>query len=228
MTHPLKRWSAGSLALLGLICGLSGCASHVPWARGDSHQVPDWMVASWYGEPFHGHKTASGEIFNMHARTAAHKTLPFGTRLRVTYPRTGQSTIVTINDRGPFVAGRDLDLSKAAAQDIGLIREGVGRVRVERLGQSGDHRIAGPPDSTPRSHAVVIQLNSFSQAANAQAFLRQVQRTHPHAFIQQAHVGSTVVHRVRLGPFANQASAQAELAQLQALGYQPRILSAQP
>lgn len=89
------------------------------------------MRASWYGSQFHGRKTASGERFNMHALTAAHKTLPLGTHLRVTNVRTGQSVVVRVNDRGPFVRGRDIDLSKAAAQAINIA--GVETVSVTRL-----------------------------------------------------------------------------------------------
>lgn len=86
--------------------------------------------ASWYGKPFHGRKTASGSRFNMNALTAAHRTLPFGTRVRVTY--NGRSVTVTINDRGPFTAGRMIDLSKAAAAKIGLIHAGHGKVTINR------------------------------------------------------------------------------------------------
>lgn len=90
-------------------------------------------MASYYGRRFHGRLTANGEHFDMNGLTAAHKTLPFGTRLRVTYPRTGRSVIVRVNDRGPFVRGRDLDLSRAAAEKIGLIQQGHGQVEVELL-----------------------------------------------------------------------------------------------
>ncbi|MDP1683815.1 septal ring lytic transglycosylase RlpA family protein [Hydrogenophaga sp.] len=81
--------------------------------------------ASWYGARFHGRRTASGEIFNMHEHTAAHKTLPFGTRVRVRNPATGQEVAVRINDRGPHVRGRVIDLSRAAAEQIGLVQMGV-------------------------------------------------------------------------------------------------------
>ena len=87
------------------------------------------MVASWYGPGFHGRKTASGERFNQNALTAAHKSLPFGTKLRVTYK--GRSIIVRVNDRGPFVKGRHLDLSKGAARAIGC--PGVCTVKVAVL-----------------------------------------------------------------------------------------------
>ncbi len=87
--------------------------------------------ASWYGPGFHGRKTASGQRFNQNAQTAAHKTLPFGTKLRVTFR--GKSTVVTVNDRGPYIRGRSLDLSKAAASRIGLIGPGHGKVCMERV-----------------------------------------------------------------------------------------------
>ena len=94
------------------------------------------LIASYYGPKFHGKKTANGEIFDMYARTAAHKTLPFGTILEVTNRISKKSVIVRINDRGPFVRGRGLDLSYQAAKDIGLIRDGTGEVlvRIIKLG----------------------------------------------------------------------------------------------
>lgn len=84
--------------------------------------------ASWYGPGFHGRKTASGARFNQNAMTAAHKTLPLGTVVKVTNQKTGKSIRVTINDRGPFVKGRIIDLSKAAAESLGTRRSGVARV----------------------------------------------------------------------------------------------------
>ncbi|MCW6037346.1 septal ring lytic transglycosylase RlpA family protein [Spirulina subsalsa FACHB-351] len=92
-------------------------------------------VASWYGPNFHGRRSASGEIYNQNAMTAAHRTLPFGTRVRVTNLNNGRSVVVRINDRGPFIAGRVIDLSRGAAQEIGLIRSGVAPVSVEVLGR---------------------------------------------------------------------------------------------
>lgn len=88
-------------------------------------------TASWYGPGFHGRETASGETFDQHALTAAHRTLPLGTEATVTNLETGQSVNVTINDRGPYVQGRQLDLSRAAAQQIGLTKTGVTKVKIE-------------------------------------------------------------------------------------------------
>nr|WP_281250697.1 septal ring lytic transglycosylase RlpA family protein [Hydrococcus rivularis] len=92
-------------------------------------------MASWYGPGFHGRQTANGERFNQNDLTAAHRSLPFGTKVRVTNMNNGRSVIVRINDRGPFVGGRAIDLSAAAARAIGLHRSGVGPVNLEILGQ---------------------------------------------------------------------------------------------
>ena len=88
------------------------------------------VISSWYGPGFHGQATASGSRYNQNGLTAAHKTLPFGTRLRVCFKR---CAVVTVNDRGPYTYGRELDLSKGAADVIGLTASGVGRVQVTRL-----------------------------------------------------------------------------------------------
>ncbi|GAB5378087.1 MAG: septal ring lytic transglycosylase RlpA family protein [Acuticoccus sp.] len=90
-------------------------------------------VASFYGKRFHGRLTANGERFNMNAMTAAHRSLPFGTRIKVTYPGTGRSVTVRINDRGPFIRGRSIDLSRGAAAALGMIDAGVAKVRMEIL-----------------------------------------------------------------------------------------------
>jgi rare lipoprotein A len=95
------------------------------------------MRASWYGPKFHGRKTANGELFDQMAYTAAHKRLRFGTLLRITNPRNHKSVVVRINDRGPYIPGRQLDLSKAAAMDLGMIKRGVLKLKVEEITLKG-------------------------------------------------------------------------------------------
>jgi peptidoglycan lytic transglycosylase len=90
-------------------------------------------VTSWYGQEFNGRTTANGEVYDMLAATAAHPWLPFGSLLRLTNPRTGQSQVVRINDRGPFVGDRELDVSFIAASRLGLVECGVARLRIELL-----------------------------------------------------------------------------------------------
>ena len=90
-------------------------------------------IASWYGKPFHGRLTANGEVYNMYGNSAAHKTLPFGTIVKVTRPDTQKSVLVHINDRGPFIKGRIIDLSYGAAKKLGIVEIGVIKVELEVL-----------------------------------------------------------------------------------------------
>ena len=96
------------------------------------------MKASWYGPRFHGRLTANGEIYDQMALTAAHKSLRFGTLLKITNTRNGKSVVVRINDRGPYIAGRQLDLSKGAAIELGLLEKGVSKVKVEEITLKSD------------------------------------------------------------------------------------------
>ncbi|MHC1738788.1 MAG: septal ring lytic transglycosylase RlpA family protein [Ignavibacteriaceae bacterium] len=98
--------------------------------------IGNWE-ASWYGTKFHGRKTASGEIFDQESFTAAHKTLEFGTLLRLTNPENDRSVIVRINDRGPFIRKRQLDVSRAAAAELGIIENGVAKLKVEQISLQG-------------------------------------------------------------------------------------------
>ena len=95
------------------------------------------MKASWYGPGFHGKKTANGEIYDQMSFTAAHKSLKFGTLLKITNPKNNRFVVVRINDRGPYVSGRDLDLSKAAALELGLMKKGVAKLKIEEIKIAG-------------------------------------------------------------------------------------------
>jgi rare lipoprotein A len=127
--------------LLIVICAVlgTGCAGPTAQVRPaparEIHTIQKtyYGVASWYGREHHGRKTASGERFNMYDHTAAHRSLPFGTMVRVTNLRNNRQTVVRINDRGPFVRGRDIDLSYAAARDLQMLGTGLDRVRIEVL-----------------------------------------------------------------------------------------------
>ncbi len=122
----------------------TGGPTDVPYQVGKPYEVngvryipredPDYNVvgmASWYGRPYHGRKTASGQIYNMNALTAAHPTLPLGSQVRVTNLASHKSVVLTVNDRGPFAKGRIIDVSRRAAERLGFRRAGTARVRVE-------------------------------------------------------------------------------------------------
>ena len=116
---------------LAITALLLGCALGGPSASAEETKPIQTGAASWYGPGFHGKRTANGETFNTNALTAAHKTLPFGTQVRVKNERTGKSVVVRINDRGPYAHGRVIDLSKAAAEAVGIL--GIGHVTLAAL-----------------------------------------------------------------------------------------------
>ena len=152
------------VALLGVLCvAATGCASAsrgpsgVAGSRAPATPAPPTPAppsatgvqtgrASWYGDVHQGKKTASGEIYDMHTLTAAHRTLPFGTRVRVTNIDNGRSVVVRVNDRGPFAHGRLIDVSHAAARELGVLGAGLFTVRLEILEDA-----AAEPLSTPSS-----------------------------------------------------------------------------
>jgi rare lipoprotein A len=159
------RWALALGAVLAFV--LAGCSSQnfapAP-STTTSYYEPAPMnyggtrteVASWYGPGFAGHPTSTGEIYNPEGLTAASKTLPLGSHVRVTNPDTGRSVVVRINDRGPFVRGRSLDLSHGAAKQIGLTGKGVGRVQVTPTATStpsasGNIASYADTDATPPS-----------------------------------------------------------------------------
>ena len=151
--------------------------------------------ASYYADKFHGRKTASGETFNMYDMTCAHKTLPFGTILRVTNLKNGKTVAVRVNDRGPFVKGREIDVSKAAAQKLDMIKTGTASVKIEVIGKNGTSSSVAKINSNgntksqpvaetktnsvsiPQANFYDVQVASFSSYDNAnktaQSLLRQ-------------------------------------------------------
>jgi len=132
----LRLWIWGALPVAGLLLGLMvlpGCASGGAAAQAGEGAAVEEGLASYYALRFHGRRTASGERYDKDARTAAHRTHPFGTHVRVTNQTNGRTVNVRINDRGPFVRGRIIDLSHAAARELGMVRDGVVQVQVEVL-----------------------------------------------------------------------------------------------
>jgi rare lipoprotein A len=174
-------------------------------------------VASWYGPSFHGGNTSSGESYNMYGMTAAHKTLPLPTYARVTNLRNGKSIVVRINDRGPFVANRLIDLSYTAAAKLDMLREGTTLVEVRTL-------TPGVPDELTRSvaappPALYVQAGAFTDPDNAQRLLARLQAAGiTSAFVLSPIAGHSHLFRVRLGPVTSVADYDQLAARLQALG----------
>lgn len=128
--HARRRRATSILSLAGLVV-LAGCSlfQHKAVEQRPGRSV----VASWYGPGFHGDSTASGERFNQNALTAAHRSLPFGTRVELTNPANGRSVVVRVNDRGPFRRGREIDVSRAAARRLGIENRGTARLMMRVL-----------------------------------------------------------------------------------------------
>jgi|Deesub1362A_J573_1020465.scaffolds.fasta_scaffold00171_47 rare lipoprotein A len=182
-----------------------------------------YVIASWYGPEFHGRPTASGEIFNMYAMTAAHRELPFGTKLRITNPENNRSVIVTVNDRGPFVSGRDIDLSYGAAREIGIINKGVARVLMEYVGRDTGYTKKVSFGYVGSSGPLTIQVGSFLDRSNALRLKRALEFKYNNVYITRAYIDGRTYYRVRIGEFRDRQSAYSFARGLAMEGYNTLI-----
>lgn len=171
-------------------------------------------IASWYGADFHGKKTSSGERYNMYAGTAAHRILPFGTKVLVTNLENGKNTIVTINDRGPFAKDRIIDLSYTGAKAIGLVGPGTALVELEVVSASGS-------ELSEWKGSFSTQIGAFKEFNNALTLKGKIIARYPSAHITtyQTHTGE-VYHQVRIGKFNTPEAALQVLRELESQGFQ--------
>jgi rare lipoprotein A len=161
-------------------------------------------IASWYGEPYHGRRTASGEVYDMHQFTAAHKTLAFGSVVKITRRDTGADVKVRINDRGPFIEGRIIDLSFAAAKKIDLDHDGVAPVKIKVVGhQKVPER--RPARAEEPADCFWVQVGAFSDPDNARRAETELEREGETAVVLE---GVDELWRVRLGPFDKEKLAE--------------------
>jgi rare lipoprotein A len=181
-------------------------------------------LASWYGRKFHNQKTSTGEIYDMYAMTAAHPTLPLPSYARVTSLATGKSVVVRVNDRGPFHAGRVIDLSYAAAYRIGIAQQGSGEVDVESVLPSGapvttaavplppvaavEAAAAAPMPVGQESGGYVVQLGAFTNNANAQAFVAHVANQTATLGVEAKVHEAGGLYRVVVGPYPTRDDAK--------------------
>jgi rare lipoprotein A len=179
---------------------------------GSSKGYVETGVASWYGQKFHGRKTSSGETYDMEKYTAAHRTLPLGTYVKVR--RTdgrGESVVVKINDRGPFVDDRVIDLSKAAARQLDMLDEGVADVTVTALGEEvfrGRSGVTLRPRPDYSSGSFSVQVGAFTVRENAQRLAGDAKRTYGAADVSLFDRGDEVFYRVRVGRFKTREEAE--------------------
>ena len=172
-------------------------------------------IASWYGEDFHGKKTSSGEIYNMYALTAAHKTLPLGTYVRVRNLENNRRVDLRINDRGPFVKDRIIDLSYMAAKEIDIVGSGTARVEIVALATPVVSN-GGTPHYEPvdlYAGNFTFQVGAFVNRENAERLTAKLGKTYKNAHIAVYDRGDQIFYRVRVGSFTSleQAAAQEEI-----------------
>ncbi len=168
--------------------------------------------ASWYGREFHGKRTANGEIYNMYDMTAAHKTLPFDTYVRVRNLKNNRTTVVRINDRGPFARGRIIDLSYSAAKKLGIVGPGTTDVEIVALaGPNETYGSAGKPTSYPVTDlyqgTFTVQIGAFGDRDNAEKLRNQLARTYQRVYITSYYNGRDTFYRVKVGRYSNLAQA---------------------
>lgn len=214
---PLARlevvFSIGSIILLLFQASCAVPPARVSLPAPVNGRATQTGIASWYGPGFHGKPTASGVIYDQHELTAAHQTLPLGSRVMVTNLQNGAAMELTINDRGPFAKGRILDLSYGAAQALGAVGPGTIPVRIEVI-DAGPYRVQTIRDSLDYT----LQLGSFSQLENAQALRDRFAQNYADVTITPLQTREATYFRVQLGTFSNRAAAEERARQVSQFG----------
>ncbi|UJP06540.1 MAG: septal ring lytic transglycosylase RlpA family protein [Nitrosomonas sp.] len=193
-------------------------------------------VATWYGRRYHGSNTASGEVYDMYAMTAAHPTLPLPSYVRVTNLDNGNSVVVRLNDRGPFLSDRLIDLSYTAAYKLGIIANGSGRVEVESILPEGAAIAAHASPKVPPLRSapfvsdaevkpVYLQLAAFGSSDNARNFLAQAQKKLPDIKDTISISKNNGLYKIQAGPYPNQIVAKMDVGAIsQQLGVKPLLV----
>lgn len=167
-------------------------------------------VASWYGPDFHGKKTSNGETYDMHAMTAAHKTLPLGVFVKVKNKENGSEAVVRVNDRGPFVKNRVIDLSYAAAKKLGVDVKGTALVRIEALGYAASGK-TGDYFAEPESYDTgnySVQVGAFKEYQNAKRLSDELNKLFGYSEIRSATVNGGLFYRVHAGKYTSLKAAE--------------------
>ncbi len=179
-------------------------------------------IASWYGSEFHGKPTSSGEPFDMYGYTCAHREYPLGSTVKVTHASSGRSVYCLVNDRGPFVPGRDIDLSYAAARELGIVHPGTAPVFIEYAGSDAAFaRRVGYPS---RGSTLTVQVGSFRDRTNAERLRESLSARYDGIRIHEIDHGGVTYYRVRVGRFADRTQAAALADTLRAEGYPALIV----
>ena len=205
---------------------LSSCSTTRREISEDLSYGKSYAVASWYGPDFHGRPTSSGEIYDMYRNTCAHKVHPFGTRLKVTNLSNSRVVECVVNDRGPFVEGRDIDLSYASAKEIGLIGPGTGTVSLEVNGRDNSYIKQVKVQTTERTGPFTVQIGSFTEGINAIRLKAALKLKYHNVYIQETGIKGTTYYRVRVGNFPTFTDATSTAEELGQEGYPAVVMTA--
>jgi rare lipoprotein A len=220
--RPQTLFSALMIASLASACGAQSNSSHLvdrdyP-APAITSRGTEIGVASWYGPGFHGKLTADGTRYDQHGMTAAHRTLPLGTRVKVTDLASGHEVVVLVNDRGPYKVGRSIDLSYAAAQKIGMIERGTARVEIRML----DDQYAAWP-----SIRYSVQVGAFSRKQDADRVGRRLADFGERAYLKRSgRIGAGYI--VRVGPYRRRTDALTAADRLHRGGFSTLVVEENP
>lgn len=200
------------------------------YPRAHAHGYTESGLASWYGKKFHGRKTSNGETYNMYGVSAAHKTLPFNTIVKVRNLDNGRELDLRINDRGPFVRGRIIDLSYGAAKELGVVGPGTARVELIALGPAGIQSGSGPsgqsqPPINYDAGQFTFQVGAFRDRNNAENLRAKLDRVYQNAHIAPFDTGGDVYYRVRVGFFTSLEEARKGEEVLLKDGYEPFVVA---
>src|SRR5215467_5871915 len=211
-SRALPRFFLPPLLFLAA-CSLPPSRVKLPPSPASEGRISQTGIASWYGPGFHGKATASGAIYDQNDLTAAHQTLPLGTRVMVTNLENGRSAELVINDRGPFAKGRIIDLSYAAGESLGMIGPGTIPVRLEVIESPQRIRfIRASLDYT-------LQVGSFTQLENAQSLRDRLSKSYSDVTIIPLQAKDATYYRVQLGNFSNRSAAEERARQLAQTGF---------
>jgi len=214
----MRTWRAFFL-LLPLALVAVSCAPRAYRPPSDKVVYREEGIASWYGGKFHGRKTSSGERYDMYALTAAHRTLPLGTIVRVTRTGNGRSIVLKVNDRGPFIDGRIIDLSYGAARRLRMVEDGLANVVVEAFdGGPGTPAYRGAPT------VFSLQVGSFSDRENAQELVDALRSDFTSVSVSPFKDRGRTYFRVRVGRYGSEKEALQATAALENRGYHPFVV----
>ena len=191
----------------------------------DSHGYKEKGIASWYGRKFHGRKTSNGEVYNMYGKTAAHKTLPMNTYVLVKNLENGREMVVRINDRGPFVKGRIIDLSLTGAQELGIVKNGTARVQLTALGEAMTYGKGAKkverflPHQDFQQGDFYVQIGSFTNKDNAVRLKEKMARQGKKVDITTFDRGDSLFYRVQVAGGSTLTAARAMEKQMGVTGY---------